>query len=226
MTEQHLLIERFLSVKNQLTQYNQQFNQHTQLLAVSKTKPADDIRTLFNEGQTLFGENYLQEAIAKIKQLQDLPICWHYIGHIQRNKTRDIAQYFDWVQTIDRGIIAKRLNEQRPEHKSPLNVLIELNIDDEPSKSGCKLDELDGLIDEILGYSRLRLRGLMIIPNKNGSDAFARTQTIFNQLKEQKALKDWDTLSMGMSGDIKDAIMHGSTMVRIGTAIFGERNYQ
>ncbi len=226
MTTQNLLIQRFSNVKNHLNQYNQQFNQKTQLLAVSKTKPAEDIRTLFHQGQTMFGENYLQEAVAKIQQLQDLPIVWHYIGHIQRNKTRDIAQHFDWVQTIDRGIIAKRLNEQRPENLPPINVLIELNIDDEANKSGCKVDELDKLIDEILSYPRLCLRGLMIIPNKHGSDAFVRTQAIFTQVQKQRALKNWDTLSMGMSGDMQDAVAHGSTMVRVGTAIFGERDYK
>lgn len=226
MTTQNLLIQRFLNVKNHLNQYNQQFNQKAQLLAVSKTKPAEDIRTLFHQGQTMFGENYLQEAVAKIQQLQDLPIVWHYIGHIQRNKTRDIAQYFDWVQTIDRDIIAKRLNEQRPENLPPINVLIELNIDDEANKSGCKVDELDKLIDEILSYPRLCLRGLMIIPNKHGSDAFVRTQAIFTQVQKQRALKNWDTLSMGMSGDMQDAVVHGSTMVRVGTAIFGERDYK
>ena len=226
MTTQNLLIQRFLNVKNHLNQYNQQFNQKTQLLAVSKTKPAEDIRTLFHQGQTMFGENYLQEAVAKIQQLQDLPIVWHYIGHIQRNKTRDIAQYFDWVQTIDRDIIAKRLNEQRPENLPPINVLIELNIDDEANKSGCKVDKLDKLIDEILSYPRLCLRGLMIIPNKHGSDAFVRTQAIFTQVQKQRALKNWDTLSMGMSGDMQDAVAHGSTMVRVGTAIFGERDYK
>lgn len=226
MTTQNLLIQRFLNVKNHLNQYNQQFKQKAQLLAVSKTKPAEDIRTLFHQGQTMFGENYLQEAVAKIQQLQDLPIVWHYIGHIQRNKTRDIAQYFDWVQTIDRDIIAKRLNEQRPENLPPINVLIELNIDDEANKSGCKVDELDKLIDEILSYPRLCLRGLMIIPNKHGSDAFVRTQAIFNQIKEQRRLTNWDTLSMGMSSDMQDAVAHGSTMVRVGTAIFGERDYK
>ena len=226
MTTQNLLIQRFLNVKNYLNQYNQQFKQKAQLLAVSKTKPAEDLRTLFDQGQTMFGENYLQEAVAKIQQLQDLPIVWHYIGHIQRNKTRDIAQHFDWVQTIDRGIIAKRLNEQRPENLPPINVLIELNIDDEANKSGCKVDELDKLIDEILSYPRLCLRGLMIIPNKHGSDAFVRTQAIFTQVQKQRALKNWDTLSMGMSGDMQDAVAHGSTMVRVGTAIFGERDYK
>lgn len=226
MTTQNLLIQRFLNVKNHLNQCNQKFNQKAQLLAVSKTKPAEDIRTLFHQGQTMFGENYLQEAVAKIQQLQDLPIIWHYIGHIQRNKTRDIAQYFDWVQTIDRGIIAKRLNDQRPENLSPINVLIELNIDDETNKSGCKVDELDKLIDEILSYPRLCLRGLMIIPNKHGSDAFMRTQAIFTQVQKQRALKNWDTLSMGMSGDMQEAVAHGSTMVRVGTAIFGERDYK
>ncbi len=199
------------------------------LLAVSKTKPANMIAALAKQGQRDFGENYLQEAIEKITTLRVLPetkdIVWHYIGRIQRNKTRDIAEHFDWVQTVERDIIAKRLNEQRPEIMPPLNVLIQLNIDDEDSKSGCLPAQLPALITAVKGYSRLQLRGLMIIPAKADTDAFARTQQLFNDIKRaHPELPAWDTLSMGMSGDMAEAIANGSTMVRVGTAIFGARD--
>ena len=199
------------------------------LLAVSKTKPAAMIAALVKQGQRDFGENYLQEAIEKIALLKDEADCaavvWHYIGSIQRNKTRDIAEHFDWVQTVERDIIAKRLNEQRPADMAPLNVLIQVNIDAEDSKSGCQPDELSDLIDTIKGYERLQLRGLMIIPAKENTDAFKRTQQLFNTIKQQHPeLSAWDTLSMGMSDDMADAIAHGSTMVRVGTAIFGARD--
>lgn len=198
------------------------------LLAVSKTKPADMIATLAQQGQQHFGENYLQEAIEKIDTLKRQPetkdIVWHYIGSIQRNKTRDIAEHFDWVQTVERDIIAQRLNDQRPAELPPLNVLIQLNIDNEESKSGCLPAQLPDLITAIKGYDRLQLRGLMIIPAKEGTDAFTRTKQLFDEIKETHAeLNAWDTLSMGMSGDMTEAIASGSTMVRVGSAIFGAR---
>ena len=199
------------------------------VLAVSKTKPAEMIATLVKQGQHEFGENYLQEAIEKITALRSDPemsdIVWHYIGTIQRNKTRDIAEHFDWVQTLERDIIAKRLNDQRPETMPPLNVLIQLNIDDEDSKSGCLPEALPELIATIKDYERLRLRGLMIIPAKVDTDAFARTQQLFTEIKQaHPELTAWDTLSMGMSSDMSAAINNGSTMVRVGTAIFGARD--
>lgn len=199
------------------------------LLAVSKTKPVAMIAALVKQGQRDFGENYLQEAIEKIALLKGDADCaavvWHYIGSIQRNKTRDIAEHFDWVQTVERDIIAKRLNEQRPADMAPLNVLIQVNIDAEDSKSGCQPDELSDLINTIKGYERLQLRGLMIIPAKENTDAFKRTQQLFNTIKQQHPeLSAWDTLSMGMSDDMADALAHGSTMVRVGTAIFGARD--
>ena len=199
------------------------------LLAVSKTKPAEMIIALAEQGQRDFGENYLQEAVEKITQLQKLPetknIVWHYIGSIQRNKTRDIAEHFDWVQTVERDIIAKRLNEQRPDNMSPLKVLIQLNIDDEDSKSGCLPEQLPELIATIKGYERLQLRGLMIIPAKVDTDAFNRTKQLFEQIKQAHSeLTAWDTLSMGMSGDMIEAVASGSTMLRVGTAIFGARD--
>ncbi|WP_435979837.1 YggS family pyridoxal phosphate-dependent enzyme [Psychrobacter sp. DM4] len=199
------------------------------LLAVSKTKPVSMIAALAEQGQQHFGENYLQEALEKIEVLKNdtkaSEVVWHYIGSIQRNKTRDIAENFDWVQTLERDIIAKRLNEQRPESMTPLNVLIQLNIDNEDSKSGCLPSELPKLIASIKDYKRLCLRGLMIIPSKADTDAFVRTQKLFNEIKDAHSeLIAWDTLSMGMSGDMAEAIAGGSTTVRVGTAIFGARD--
>jgi pyridoxal phosphate enzyme (YggS family) len=222
------LVANWQQVSQQVAAACLQAPQMVTLLAVSKTKPAEMIVALANQGQREFGENYLQEAIEKIKTLQALPetkdIVWHYIGSIQRNKTRDIAEHFDWVQTLERDIIAKRLNDQRPADLPPLNVLIQLNIDDEDSKSGCLPAQLPELIATIKDYSRLQLRGLMIIPATENTDAFARTQQLFNEIKKaHPELSAWDTLSMGMSADMEAAIAHGSTMVRVGTAIFGAR---
>ncbi|PNK61278.1 YggS family pyridoxal phosphate-dependent enzyme [Psychrobacter sp. FDAARGOS_221] len=202
------------------------------LLAVSKTKPAEMVATLAKAGQSHFGENYLQEAVDKIEAVKDLvadqvdtDIVWHYIGHIQRNKTRDIAQTFDWVHTIERDIIAKRLNNQRPEGLPKLNVLIQVNIDQEESKSGCLPEALDELVNTVKGYDNLCLRGLMIIPSKEGTDAFERTKQLFDEMKQaHPELTHWDTLSMGMSADMTHAIAQGSTMVRVGSAIFGARD--
>ena len=178
------LINNWQQVKMQITQaYEQASDQahraadKTTLLAVSKTKPVSMIVALAQQGQRHFGENYLQEAIEKIDALNSQPegkdVVWHYIGSIQRNKTRDIAEYFDWVQTLEREIIAKRLNDQRPPDLPPLNVLIQLNIDNEDSKSGCLPSELPELITAIKGYEHLKLRGLMIIPAKADTNAFA-----------------------------------------------------
>lgn len=226
------LIENWQQVSRQMTQACEHSNRQAEdvtLLAVSKTKPADMIATLAQQGQVHFGENYLQEAIEKIETLKEQPECagivWHYIGSIQRNKTRDIAEHFDWVQTVERDIIAKRLNDQRPAEMPPLNVLIQVNIDNEASKSGCLPEQLPELITTIKGYERLQLRGLMIIPAKTDTNAFARTQQLFDAIKQSHPkLNGWDTLSMGMSGDMEEAIAKGSTMVRVGTAIFGERH--
>ena len=225
------LIESWQQVCKQVAQACAQVKRQTDevtLLAVSKTKPAEMVATLARQGQRDFGENYLQEALEKIQVLGGQPECesiiWHYIGSIQRNKTRDIAENFDWVQTLEREIIAKRLNEQRPAELSPLNVLIQVNIDTEDSKSGCLPADLPELIAAIKHYERLQLRGLMIIPAKANIDAFARTKQLFEDIKiEHPELQQWDTLSMGMSGDMSEAIANGSTMVRVGTAIFGAR---
>ncbi|MFW2177946.1 MULTISPECIES: YggS family pyridoxal phosphate-dependent enzyme [unclassified Moraxella] len=216
------LITRWQSVKSQLPST-------VTLLAVSKTKPSEMIKVLAGEGQCDFGENYVQEAIAKISELKDItangkPIVWHYIGHIQRNKTKDLATHFDWVHGVDRLIIAERLSGQRPAELAPLNICIQVNIDDEATKSGCQPDALKALITAISQLPNLRLRGLMIIPAKNSQSAFEKTQQLFEQHRQYHANpQDWDTLSMGMSGDVEQAIDAGSTMVRVGTAIFGAR---
>lgn len=225
------LIENWQQVSKQIHQTSDLAGRQVDsvvLLAVSKTKPADMISALAQKGQRHFGENYLQEALEKINTLKSQPegegIVWHYIGSIQRNKTRDIAESFDWVQTVERDIIAKRLNDQRPTELPPLNVLIQLNIDNEESKSGCLPEQLLELVTTIKAYERLQLRGLMIIPAKSDTGAFARTKQLFDEVKEKHPeLNGWDTLSMGMSGDMTEAIANGSTMVRVGTGIFGAR---
>lgn len=197
------------------------------LLAVSKTKPVSDIRQAYDAGQRLFGENYVQEGVEKITELQDLTdIEWHLIGPLQSNKTRVVAEHFDWVQSVDREKIARRLHEQRPEGLPPLNICIQLNIDDEASKSGISADALPALVDTISQMDRLVLRGLMAIPSADASEA--QQQKTLAQLHDLFAryhtkLTNFDTLSVGMSGDAEAAIENGSTMVRIGSAIFGAR---
>ncbi|WP_286235318.1 YggS family pyridoxal phosphate-dependent enzyme [Thalassotalea sediminis] len=194
-----------------------------QLLAVSKTKPHSQVREAYHAGQIAFGENYLQEAVEKIQQLADLEhICWHFIGPIQSNKTRLIAEHFSWVQSVDRKKIITRLNEQRSGQDTPLNVCLQVNISGEASKSGIEVNELDELAAMVANADNLTLRGLMAIPEKhNAVQSFARMASLFQIL--QHRYETVNTLSMGMSGDLAQAISHGSTMVRIGTAIFGAR---
>ena len=198
------------------------------LLAVSKTKPVSDIMEAYEAGQRLFGENYVQEGVEKVQELSHLnDIEWHMIGPIQSNKTKVVAEHFAWVQSVDREKVARRLNEQRPESMPPLNVCIQVNIDSEDSKSGVAVDELDALVMFIKTQERLSLRGLMAIPNANPSEKQQR-ETL-SKLKElydhyHTSLSNFDTLSVGMSSDMAEAIKHGSTMVRIGTAIFGKRS--
>jgi pyridoxal phosphate enzyme (YggS family) len=201
------------------------------LLAVSKTKPIALIEQAYAAGQRDFGENYLQEAIDKITTLSTLPdICWHFIGPIQSNKTKHIAQHFHWVHSVDRAKIAYRLNEhlidinqQNPSQDTSLNICLQVNISEEASKSGIIADEVFSLAEVVNNCDKLVLRGLMAIPEKNAGDAsYIKMQHLFNKLQAQYPTVD--TLSMGMSNDLALAIAHGSTMVRIGTAIFGERN--
>lgn len=202
------------------------------LLAVSKTQPAERLQAAYAAGQRAFGENYLQEALDKINALSNLAIEWHFIGPVQSNKTRDISENFDWVHTVDRLKIAERLNNQRPAGKPPLNVCIQVNIDEEASKSGCLPTAVEALALEIASKPNLILRGLMAIPNPNlsqnqqtnGHNAFKRMRLLLEQLQTHPTLKPMDTLSMGMSGDMPLAIAEGATIVRIGTAIFGARD--
>ena len=195
-----------------------------QLLAVSKTHPSQSLREMYQAGQRSFGENYLQEALTKIDELQDLEIEWHFIGHVQRNKTKHLAEKFDWVHGVDRLIIAERLSSQRMDSRKPLNICIQVNIDGQDSKDGCQPDEVAELVKQISQLPNIRLRGLMVIPAPENSVAFADAKTLFEQVKSLHAQpQDWDTLSMGMSGDLDVAIAAGSTMVRVGTALFGAR---
>jgi pyridoxal phosphate enzyme (YggS family) len=176
---------------------------------------------------TDFGENYLQEALQKMQALQDLPLVWHFVGPIQSNKTAAIAAHFDWVHSVDRLRVARRLSEQRPAHLPPLQLCLQVNISHEDSKSGVSLDELPQLVGTVLELPRLKLRGLMAIPAA-GADS-RQQQRAFRQMREalvqlRTLAPDIDTLSMGMSDDLEVAIMEGATLVRIGTAIFGPRD--
>lgn len=202
------------------------------LLAVSKTKPASAVEQAYLGGQRDFGENYLQEAIEKITTLSHLSdICWHFIGPIQSNKTKQIAQHFSWVHSVDRAKIAQRLNDHLndPNQKNycqdtSLNICLQVNISEEASKSGIMADEVFSLAEVVDNCDKLTLRGLMAIPEKNaGAASYEKMQHLFNKLQAQYPTVD--TLSMGMSDDLEMAIVHGSTMVRIGTAIFGTRTY-
>ncbi|ENV11755.1 MULTISPECIES: YggS family pyridoxal phosphate-dependent enzyme [Acinetobacter] len=198
--------------------------QTVQLLAVSKTHPAEILAEMYAAGQRSFGENYLQEALDKIEKLQDLEIEWHFIGHVQRNKTKHLAEKFDWVHGVDRLIIAERLSNQREDNQVPLNICLQVNIDGQDTKDGCQPEEVADLVAQISQLPKLRLRGLMVIPAPNNTAAFADAKALFEAVKMQHAkAEDWDTLSMGMSGDMTEAIAAGSTMVRVGTALFGTR---
>jgi PLP dependent protein len=196
------------------------------IVAVSKQNPASAVNAAYEAGQRDFGENFVQEAVAKIEAL-DLPdVRWHFIGHIQANKTKDIARYFDWVHTIDRLKIAQRLSDQRPHYAAPLNVCIQVNLAEEPQKSGVLVSGLPALANELRRLPRLRLRGLMTIPPADAEPSTVRALFgALHDLLDQLALQGFeiDTLSMGMSADLEIAVQSGSTMVRVGTAIFGPR---
>ena len=221
--------------------YNRDPN-HILLLAVSKTKPVSDIVTAYNCGHRHFGENYVQEAVDKIKhfgenyvqesveKIQSLShlkdISWHFIGPLQSNKSKFIAEYFDWMHSLERLKIAKRLNEQRSVYQEPLNVCVQVNIDDENNKAGIPLDEVKDFVSALSEFTRIRCRGLMTIPKAGASiserqHSFANMQKMF--LECASIFPDFDTLSMGMSQDIDLAIANGSTILRVGTDIFGKR---
>ncbi len=196
------------------------------VLAVSKTQDAEAVRRAAACGLREFGENYLQEALPKIEACADLDLCWHFIGPLQSNKTRPVAEHFDWIHSVDREKLLRRLSEQRPEQLEPLNVCLQVNISAEASKAGVSPEELDELLALADSLPRLRLRGLMAIPaaaegfeaQREPLDALA---VLFERARE--SYPDMDTLSMGMSADLDAAVAAGSTMLRIGTAIFGPR---
>ena len=197
-----------------------------QLLAVSKTHPSEALCEMFNAGQRAFGENYLQEALDKMEALNDLNIEWHFIGHVQRNKTKHLAEKFAWVHGVDRLIIAERLSNQRMDDQAPLNICLQVNMDAQDTKDGCQPEEVAELVAQMSQLIRLKLRGLMVIPAPENTAALTDAQKLFEQVRSNHAHpEDWDTLSMGMSGDMKEAIAAGSTMVRVGTALFGARDY-
>ena len=222
------------SIANQLDQINAEIRHaeagaqrsafSVQLLAVSKTKPATDIIKAYQAGQRQFGESYLQEALLKQKELSCYQICWHFIGPIQSNKTRQIAAHFSWVHSVDRLKIARRLSEQRADNLPALNICLQVNISKEQSKSGFQLDELADAIVQISELPNLKFRGVMAIPQP-ATDYQQQCEPYRQLYQAVKALHrpEIDTFSFGMSGDLKAAIAQGATIVRVGTALFGRR---
>lgn len=199
-----------------------------QLIAVSKTFPADAIREAWQSGQHRFGENYVQEFTEKLEQLKDLPIEWHFIGPIQSNKTRVVAEHAHWVHSVDRSKIADRLSMQRPESAPLLNVCLQVNVSGEASKSGCEPDQVLALARHVAALPHLKLRGLMCIPEptvdlERLSGQFSLLNKLLQRLNAEGLMLD--TLSMGMSSDLELAVREGANMVRVGTAIFGSRHY-
>jgi pyridoxal phosphate enzyme (YggS family) len=193
------------------------------IVAVSKEQSAAAIAAAYAAGVRHFGENYLQEAVPKMQLLEELPICWHFIGQLQANKTRLVAEHFAWVHTVDRARIAERLNEQRPQHAAPLNVLIQVNQGGDAHRGGAAPDEVAALASVIVALPRLRLRGLMTVPPQHGAPErwFAELADLNARLRATGI--ELDELSMGMSADFEAAIAAGATMIRVGTAIFGNR---
>jgi PLP dependent protein len=226
-----LIPNNLLKTRQRITQACHQAERPSdsvQLLAVSKTRPAADLRCAYEAGQLAFGENYLQEALDKQDELSDLNIQWHFIGPIQSNKTRAISENFDWVHSVDRVKIARRLSEQRPQNLPPLNICLQINLDNEDSKSGINLAELPALAASLAELPGIQVRGLMAIPAKRENpeeqrQVFAKLCDALNALRRQTNNPLLDTLSMGMSGDMEAAIAAGATIVRIGTDIFGAR---
>ncbi|TXS90666.1 YggS family pyridoxal phosphate-dependent enzyme [Parahaliea maris] len=217
-------ITNLLARVSSAVEKSQRNPQDVNILAVSKTRPAGDIREAAALGLTDFGENYLQEALDKMAELQDLELCWHFIGPIQSNKTRPIAEHFDWVHSVDRLKIARRLSEQRPPEKPPLQICLQVNISEEESKSGVTLAELPALAQAVSALPGLTLRGLMAIPAATAdTEQQHRAFAALRKALEALDMPHLDTLSMGMSGDLEAAIAEGSTLVRVGTDIFGPR---
>ena len=222
-------VQNLVALRQQIADYAREYQRHPdsiRILAVSKRQPAEAIRAVHGAGQSDFGENYLQEALTKIEALAGDGLCWHFIGPLQSNKTRAIAEHFAWVHTVDRDKIARRLNEHRPADLPPLSVCIQVNISGEASKSGVEPVGLASLAETVASLPRLKLRGLMTLPAPAADLAaqrrpFAELRAAYESLRSQG--HELDTLSMGTSADLKAAIAEGATMVRIGTAVFGPR---
>ena len=224
--------QRYQAVRERITQAALQAGrkpESVQLLAVSKTFAADQVREVADSGQRDFGENYVQEGVDKIAALKDVPgLVWHCIGPLQSNKTRPVAEHFDWVHSVDRLKIAQRLSEQRPAGLPPLNICLQVNIDGGPTKAGVSPSEALSLAQSVSALPSVVLRGLMTIPDLvEGVDAqvavHLQAKHLFDELQAALALPQFDTLSMGMSADLEAAVKAGSTMVRVGTAVFGAR---
>ncbi len=222
---------RLESVRSSIAQATSEYKMpedSVQLLAVSKTRTTEEIMAAYNCGQSRFGESYLQEAVAKVDQLRDTDIEWHFIGRVQSNKTRPIAEKFDWVHSIDKLKHAKRLNDQRPDSMAPLKICLQINIDNEESKGGVQPEDAAELIQQIRQLPRLQLSGLMTLPSPaHDMDDQRKPFAKLRELRDRLATSDLplETLSMGMSDDMRAAIAEGATIVRVGTAIFGPRNY-
>lgn len=221
---------RLDKVRRRITEAMERYHrtpESVRLLAVSKTRTPEDIRQAVAAGQFHFGESYLQEGLEKIETLRDIDAVWHFIGRIQSNKTRPIAEKFDWVHSIGSLKHARRLNEQRPDNLPPLNICLQVNIDQEPSKSGIMPEEAAALVSEVSTLPRLRLRGLMTLPAPaDDLEAQRHPFRLLRELRDRIATPELplETLSMGMSNDLEAAIAEGATIVRVGTAIFGPRN--
>lgn len=226
------IAQRYQSILTKIKQYEIKYNRDSgsvNLIAVSKTKPAYMIREMAELGQRAFGENYLQESMQKQNELKDLNLEWHFIGHIQSNKTRDIAENFNWAHGVDRFKIARRLSDQRPAGLSPINICLQVNLESEISKSGVKPDEVITMANEISTLPNINLRGLMAIPSPDNThdqqrQVFNIMKTLLDELNT--SAMQFDVLSMGMTDDMEAAIAEGATHIRIGTALFGARSYQ
>jgi len=213
-----MIAENLNKVKSRIDSVKHE--QKVQLIAVSKARSVTEIQDALDAGQEHFGENYLQESLDKIDSLKEKNLVWHFIGPIQSNKTASIAEKFDWVHSVERYKIAKRLSDQRPSKLDQLNILLQVNIDREKTKSGFFLDDIEEIVPEIKKLPNISLRGFMCIPNPdNSADSFTKMSELISKYP------DLDALSMGMSADLELAIEKGATFVRVGTDIFGEREY-
>jgi PLP dependent protein len=224
------IADNLAHIHNEISVAEKRFNRSAAsvcLLAVSKTRSIDEIMTVINEGLRHFGENYCQEALEKIEAIKHPNLIWHFIGPIQSNKTRQIACHFDWVHTVDRIKIARRLDAMRPDNLAPLNICVQVNISGEESKSGIAIDAVTDFVNELEQFKRLKVRGLMALPAPSNDfdeqrQSFSTLNQKFQELK--LSMPEVDTLSMGTTQDMIAAIAEGATIVRIGTALFGPRN--